>query len=158
MEFKLLGPLEASDGSTPIVLTGRKQRALLARLLLDVNRTVATERLEELHVACLEARIDADLDRGRHVELAAELEVPVARYPLREGFRAQQLLALYRSGRQSEALTAYQAFRAYLADTVGLEPSARLKELERRILRHDPDLDLQTAPPALPVTAAPEVQ
>ena len=189
MEFRLLGPLEASDGSNTVVLAGRKQRALLARLLLDANRTVATERLVddlwgetvpesaqkmvqiyvsqlrkvlpkemlrtrppgyaieidaaaidvvrferlrlegeaahaagnadlaaqrfrealslwrgdplaefqepfaraeaarlgELYLACLEARIDADLDRGRHGELVAELEMLVARHPLREG-------------------------------------------------------------------------
>jgi pimeloyl-ACP methyl ester carboxylesterase/DNA-binding SARP family transcriptional activator len=114
-------------------------------------------RLEELHVACIEARIDADLDRGRHAELAAELEVLVARYPLREGLRAQQLLALYRSGRQSEALAAYHAFRTHLADELGLEPSARLKDLERRILRQDPELEVQAAVVSRPV-ATPDVQ
>jgi pimeloyl-ACP methyl ester carboxylesterase len=111
-------------------------------------------RLEELHVACQEARVDADLERGRHAELVAELEVLVARHPLREGLRAQQLVALYRSGRQSEALAAYHAFRDLLADELGLEPSARLKDLERRILRQDEDLDLARAPaPAPPVPA-----
>jgi DNA-binding SARP family transcriptional activator len=210
MEFKLLGPLEVGDGSTPIAIAGRKQRALLARLLLDANRTVAadrlvddlwgesvpgsaqkmvqiyvsqlrkvlpggllqtrppgyavevepgsidlvrfeqlrregeaahaagnaelaarrfdealslwrgdalaefqepfaqaeTSRLGELRLACMEARIAADLDRGRHGELVAELEPLLTRHPLREGLRAQQLLALYRSGRQSYALAA----------------------------------------------------
>jgi DNA-binding SARP family transcriptional activator/pimeloyl-ACP methyl ester carboxylesterase len=261
MEFKLLGPLEAREGPTPVRLAGRKQRALLARLLLDVNRTVATERLiddlwgeevpetapkmvqiyvsqlrkllpdgtlatrppgyaieldpqsidvmrfqqlraegeaahaaghtelaaqrlgealalwrgdplaefsepfarteaarlEELYLACLEARIDADLDRGRHAALAGELEALVGRYPLREGFRAQQLLALYRAGRQSDALAAYQAVRALLVTQVGLEPSARLKALERRILRQDADLELP-APPQRPAGTAPDVR
>ena len=247
MEFKLLGPLEVGNGTAPIAIAGRKQRALLARLLLDANRTVAADRLVddlwgeavpesaqkmvqiyvsqlrkvlpegllqtrppgyavdvepatidlvrfeqlrregeaahavgnadlaarrfgealslwrgealaefpepfaraeasrlgELRLACVEARIAADLDRGRHVELVAELEPLLARYPLREGLWAQQLLALYRSGRQSEALATYRRFRDLLADELGLEPSPRLKELERRILRHDRSLDYQ---------------
>ena len=111
-------------------------------------------RLDELHLACLEARIDADLDRGRHAELVAELEPLLTRHPLREGLRAQQLLALHRSGRQSEALAAYRRFRDVLADELGLEPSPRLKELERRILRHDPTLDYRPVRAA----AAPGVQ
>jgi DNA-binding SARP family transcriptional activator/pimeloyl-ACP methyl ester carboxylesterase len=246
MQFALLGPLEANDGAGQIRFGGRKQRALLARLLLDANRTVATERLvddlwgedvpesaqkmvqiyvsqlrkvlpdgilqtrppgyalavdldsidavrferlrregeaahaagnvelaadrfrealalwrgaplaelsesfarteaarlEELYLACVEARIDAELDLGAHATLVAELEVLVARHPLREGLRAQQLLALYRSARQPDALAAYQGYRSRLDADLGLEPSARLKELERRILRQDPDLDL----------------
>jgi DNA-binding SARP family transcriptional activator/pimeloyl-ACP methyl ester carboxylesterase len=248
MQFALLGPLEANDGAGQIRFGGRKQRALLARLLLDANRTVATERLvddlwgdevpesaqkmvqiyvsqlrkllpegmlqtrppgyalavdldsidsvrferlrreaeaahgagnaelaverfrealdlwrgeplgelsepfarveagrlEELYLACVESRIDADLELGRHSDLVAELEVLVARHPLREELRAQQLLALYRSGRQPDALAAYQTYRALLDADLGLEPSARLKELERRILRQDPGLDLET--------------
>jgi len=235
MEFKLLGPLEVGGGSAPVAIAGRKQRALLARLLLDANRTVAADRLVddlwgesvpesaqkmvqiyvsqlrkvlpdgllqtrppgyavvvepagidlvrfeqlrregeaahaagnaelaarrfdealslwrgdalaefqepfaraeasrlgELRLACLEAR------------LVAELEPLLVRHPLREGLRAQQLLALYRSGRQSDALAAYRRFRDLLADELGLEPSPRLKELERRILRHDRTLDYE---------------
>jgi DNA-binding SARP family transcriptional activator/pimeloyl-ACP methyl ester carboxylesterase len=246
MQFALLGPLEATDGAGQIRFGGRKQRALLARLLLDANRTVATDRLvddlwgedvpesaqkmvqiyvsqlrkvlpagilqtrppgyalavdldsidsvrferlrregeaahaagnvelaaerfrealalwrgeplgeisesfarteaarlEELYLACIESRIDAELDLGYHAALVAELEVLVARHPLREGLRAQQLLALYRAGRQPDALAAYQAYRSRLDTDLGLEPSARLKELERRILRQDPELDL----------------
>ena len=258
MEFKLLGPLEVGDGSTTVAIAGRKQRALLARLLLDANRTVAADRLvddlwgesvpdsaqkmvqiyvsqlrkvlpdgllqtrqpgyavevdpatidlvrferlrregeaahaagnaelaarrfgealslwrgdalaefqepfaraeasrlDELYLACLEARIAADLDRGRHAELVAELEPLLTRHPLREGLRAQQLLALYRSGQQSEALAAYRRFRDLLADELGLEPSPRLKELEGRILRHDRTLDYRPVRAA----AAPGVQ
>ena len=250
MEFKLLGPLAIHDGTNPVVLAGRKQRALLARLLLDVNRTVAIDRLvddlwgedvpesaqkmvqifvsqlrkvlpaemlqtrppgyaveldpaaidvrrfeqlrlegeaahaagnaalaaerlndalalwrgdalaefqepfaraeaarlDELYLACLESRITADLDCGRHSELVAELDLLVSRHPRREALHVQHMLALYRSGRQSDALAAYQAFRTRLADELGLEPSARLRELERQILRQDPDLDLVSAP------------
>ena len=114
-------------------------------------------RLAELHLACTESRIDADLDRGRHAELVAELDALVARHPLREGLRARQLLALYRSGRQSEALSSYQAFRTQLADELGLEPSAALKEIERQILRHDSGLDLDAPAPA-PQSSGPEVR
>ena len=85
---------------------------------------------------------------------SAELEPLLTRHPLREGLRAQQLLALYRSGRQSEALAAYRRFRDLLADELGLEPSPRLKELERRILRHDRTLDYQP----VRASAAPGVQ
>jgi DNA-binding SARP family transcriptional activator/pimeloyl-ACP methyl ester carboxylesterase len=262
MEFKLLGPLEVGDGSTPIPIAGRKQRALLARLLLDANRTVSADRLVddlwgesvpdsaqkmvqiyvsqlrkvlpegllqtrppgyalqvepasidlvrfeqlrregeaahaagnaelaarrfdqalslwrgdalaefqepfaqaeasrlgELHLACLEARIGADLDRGRHGELVAELEPLLTRHPLREGLRAQQLLALYRSGRQPDALAAYRSFRDLLADELGLEPSQRLKELERRILRQDEELDYRPVRAAPSTTGAPAVR
>ena len=263
MEFRLLGPLEVRGVEGVVPLAGRKQRALLARLLLDANRTVAMDRLvddlwgeevpesaqkmvqiyvsqlrkvlpagmlqtrspgyaveldpatidvvrfeqlrregeaahaagnvelasrrfaealalwrgaplaefqepfavteaarlEELRLVCLESRIAADLDRGRHAELVAELEPLVARHPLREGLRAQQVLALYRAGRQPDALAAYQAFRARLADELGLEPSARLRELERRILRQDGDLDVEAEPASSrPSAAAPDVR
>jgi DNA-binding SARP family transcriptional activator/pimeloyl-ACP methyl ester carboxylesterase len=261
MDFRLLGPLEATVDGRLVPLAGRKQRALLARLLLDVNRTVSMDRLvddlwgdeapetaqkmvqiyvsqlrkllpagvlrtrapgyvlelepdaldlsrferlrleaqeafasgdaarasgrfrdalalwrgaplaefqepfaraemgrlEELRLTCLEARIEADLAGGRHADLVGELETLVARHPLREGLRAQQLLALYRSGRQPEALAAYQAFRATLSDELGLEPSARLRELERRMLRQDPELDLPTVAPAPLRVTTPDV-
>lgn len=262
MEFRLLGPLEATDGEKTLVLAGRKQRALLARLLLDVNRTVSTDRLvddlwgesppgsaqkmvqiyvsqlrrvlpdgilrtrppgyvievdpdavdvlrferlrtegdvaraagdpasasdrfrealalwrgeplaefqepfaqaeaarlEELYLVAVEARIDADLDLGRASELVAELDGLVAKHPLREGLRAQQMLALYHSGRQAEALAGYNAFRTLLSDELGLEPSERLRDLERRILRQDPDLRIQIAPTRSVVAATPVVQ
>jgi DNA-binding SARP family transcriptional activator/pimeloyl-ACP methyl ester carboxylesterase len=255
MEFRLLGPLEVSDGTAPLRLGGRKQRALLARLLLDANRTVAVERLiddlwgedppetaakmvqisvsqlrkilppnilqtrppgyvlevdrdsvdlhrferivdegraalaagetaaaadllrealqlwrgpalaefsepfaglegarlEELRLAALEERIEADLALARHGELVGELEALVARYPLRERLRGQLVLALYRSRRQAEALAAYQAFRSTLDEELGIEPSLQLKELERRILRQDSDLDWSA--PATPARA-----
>jgi DNA-binding SARP family transcriptional activator/streptogramin lyase len=98
-------------------------------------------RLEELHVACLEERIEADLARGRHSELIPELEALVSRHPLRERLRAQLMLALYRSGRQSEALAAYQQARRMLAEELGLEPGRDLHELEGAILRQDARLD-----------------
>src|SRR5439155_1911365 len=99
-------------------------------------------RLEELRLACLEDRIDADLAAGRHAALVGELESLVADNPLRERFRAQQMLALYRSGRQAEALDVYQAGRRLLADELGLEPGEALRSLQKAILAHDGSLDL----------------
>ena len=97
-------------------------------------------RLEELRLRAVEMRIEAELAVGRHSQLIAELEVLCEEFPVYERFRAQHMLALYRSGRQAEALRAFQKTRAYLADELGLEPSAQLHGLERRILNQDPSL------------------
>jgi DNA-binding SARP family transcriptional activator len=107
-------------------------------------------RLEELRLAAVEQRIDADLAAGRHAELVGELESLAARHPLRERLRSQLMLALYRSARQAEALDAYRAARRELAEELGLEPSEELKRLERAILRQDPALELpeEARPPA----------
>src|ERR1700742_4374305 len=244
MEFRVLGPLEVLDGDRPLALGGRKPRALLARLLLEPNRTVSVEQLVDdlwgdgvpdsavkmvhIHVSqlrkalpdgvlrtrppgyalevdpeaidlvrferlrdagraaldggdpataaarlrealalwrgmplaefaepfaateaahleergrvCLEDRVDAELALGRHDDLAGELEVLVGRPPLRERLRAQHMLALYRSGRHAEALAAYRDLRAVLDEELGIEPSPHMRELERRVLRHDPGL------------------
>lgn len=99
-------------------------------------------RLNEARLAALEARIELDLAEGRHSELVAELESLVATHPLRERLRAHLMLALYRSGRQADALAAYRDTRRLLADELGLEPSRRLQQLERAILRQDADLDV----------------
>jgi len=246
MDYRLLGPLEASDGGTPVVFGGRKQRALLARLLLDANRTVAVDRLiddlwgadvpdtaakmvqiyvsqlrkalpaaaplrtrapgyvieverdgldlerfhrlreegraaldtgdaatasdrlsdalalwrgpalaefsepfarterahlEELHLVCVEDRIDADLALGRHADLVGELEALIARYALRERLHGQLMLALYRSGRQADALDAYESVRRTMDEQLGIEPSHALKALHRQILMQDRNLD-----------------
>jgi DNA-binding SARP family transcriptional activator/DNA-binding GntR family transcriptional regulator len=255
MEFRLLGPLEAVEGTRPLALGGRKPRALFARLLLDANRTVSIERLvddlwgedvpesapkmvqiyvsqlrkglpegllrtrapgyaveveaealdmnrftrlkregrvaleagdataaaallrealslwrgpalaefsepfarvegahlEELRLGCLEDRIEADLARGRHAELVAEAEALAAQHPLRERPHRQLILALYRAGRQAEALAAYERLRRTLDDELGIEPSAALKELQLSILNQDPDLEPAAGePPARP--------
>ncbi len=102
------------------------------------------ERLDELRLACLETRIDQDLAGGRHRELVAELERLVTQHPLRERFRAQLMLALYRSGRQADALDSYRSGRQALVDELGIEPSAELRELEQAILRQDTSI---SAPP-----------
>jgi predicted ATPase/DNA-binding SARP family transcriptional activator len=97
-------------------------------------------RLDELRLACHEERIDAELLLGRHAGMVGELEALVVEHPLRERLRGQLILALYRSGRQAEALAQYQATRRMLADELGLEPGPELRELERMILAHDPGL------------------
>ena len=84
----------------------------------------AIGRLEELRLLAIEKRIEADLALGRHAELVGELEELVAEHPLRERLRGQLMLALYRSGRQAEALAAYRAARRLLVDELGIEPSA----------------------------------
>jgi DNA-binding SARP family transcriptional activator len=234
----LLGPLSIERAGKPIPLGGRAQQALLARLLLDANRTVAIDRLiedlwgdeapasavkmvhihvsklrkllpagtlvtrapgyaleiepealdmvrferlrqqgrphdalelwrgpalaefdepfatvesarlDELHLATLEDRIDADLAAGRHPGLVGELEALVARNPLRERLRTQLMLARYRSGRHAEALAGYRDFRELLATELGIEPSAALRDLERRMLQQDPTLELPRTEPA----------
>jgi DNA-binding SARP family transcriptional activator len=113
-----------------------------------------SERLEEMRLTALEHRIDADLELGEHEELVPELEALVAAHPLRERLRGQLILALYRGGRQGEALETYRETRRVLVDELGIEPSAELRELERAILRQDPALAAAVAAEA-PVAAEP---
>jgi YVTN family beta-propeller protein len=98
-------------------------------------------RLEELRLATLEARIDAELALGRHDALTAELEHLVAEHPLRERLHGQLMLALYRCGRQAEALAAYRRARDLLAGELGIDPGEPLRRLHGSILAHDPALD-----------------
>ena len=250
MQVRLLGPLEIEHAGRPVAIGGRAQRALLTRLLLDVNRTVSIERLvedlwgetapasaqkmvqiyvsmlrkalpqglivtrppgyaveldpeaidlvrferlrergraalasgsasaagdllrqalalwrgpalaefqepfaeiearrlEDQHLTSLEDRVDADLALGRDSSLIGELEAHVARHPLRERPRGQLMLALYRAGRQADALAHHRDFREMLSDELGIEPSPALRELERRILQHDSALTLVRGP------------
>jgi len=252
MEFRLLGPLDAVEGTTPVALGSRKPRALLARLLLDANRTVSVERLvddlwgeeiphsavkmvqiyvsqlrkalpegvlrtqppgylvevepgavdlsrftalradgraaleagdaagaaallrealglwrgpalaefsepfarvegahlEELRLGCVEDRVNADLAAGRHGDLVGELEALAAQHPLRERLHRQLILALYRAGRQGEALAAYERVRRTLDDELGIEPSPALKELQLGMLTQDPSLEAAVRTPA----------
>jgi DNA-binding SARP family transcriptional activator len=242
-EFRILGPLEVADGEEVLPLTGQKQRALLALLLLDANRVVSTDRLvdalwgeqpprtaatslqnfvsqlrkllgsdvlvtkppgyqlrisprqldldrfvqlveearaedsaveraeklrralaiwrgppladlgfeafaqqeigrlEELRLAALEDRVDAELEGGGHSDLVGELEAFADEHPLRERLRGQLMLALYRSGRQAEALQIYHDTRRVLVDELGIEPSPTLQQLHGAILRQDPGLE-----------------
>jgi DNA-binding SARP family transcriptional activator len=240
-DFRILGPVEVSDESGPLLLGGQKQRAVLALLLLDANRVVAVDRLldalwgekpprtaltslqnfvsqlrktlgpeiletkapgyrlrvrpdeldldrfkarieaaraaepeerskelrealamwrgppladfafesfaqphiaqlEELMLATLEERVDADLEAGRHGELVGELEGLVEQHPVRERLRGQYMLALYRAGRQAEALQAYQEGRRLLVEQLGIEPTRELQQLHGAILRQEAGL------------------
>ena len=241
MEFRILGPLEAREGVTPVPLGGGRQQALLAMLLLHANEVVSTGRLieglweepppgavkavqvyvsrlrralggrllaskppgyvlhldpeqfdlarfrrlrecagpdpasaagklrqalalwrgpalaefasepfvgaerlrlEEERLEALEERIQADLALGRHAALVGELEALVAAQPLRERLRGQLMLALYRSGRQAEALAVYRQGRARLVEDLGIEPSRDLQRLQLAILGQDLSLEL----------------
>ena len=97
-----------------------------------------SQRLHELLLVAHERLVDAELACGRAAEMVSELERLVAEHPLRDGFRERLMLALYRAGRQADALRAYQDHRAVLAEELGLEPAPALVDLERRILEHDP--------------------
>ena len=101
-----------------------------------------SDRLAELRLGALEDRIEAELRLGRHRELVAELEGLVKEQPLRERLWAQLLLALYRSGRQADALLAYQRARKVLVEELGIDPGAELRRLHAAILAQDPALDL----------------
>jgi DNA-binding SARP family transcriptional activator len=103
----------------------------------------AVARLEEIRLLAVEKRIDADLASGRHAELVGEIEALVADQPLRERLRAQLMVALYRSGRQADALAVYAETRRTLVGELGIEPSPPLQELEGAILRQDPALALE---------------
>jgi DNA-binding SARP family transcriptional activator len=100
-------------------------------------------RLEELRMVALGDRIDADLALGRHETLTGELESLIAESPLRERFRAQQMLALYRSGRHGEALRVFSRTRTHFVEQLGIEPSETLRALEQRILAREPSLDVE---------------
>ncbi len=117
----------------------------------------AIMRLEELRVAALENRIDADLALGKHGDLVGELQSLVLEHPLRERLRGQLMLALYRSGRQAEALEVYRDGRRILLDELGIDPSPTLQELEKAILRQDPRVRGPEPVPVEPLAAAAQI-
>jgi DNA-binding SARP family transcriptional activator/nucleotide-binding universal stress UspA family protein len=123
--------------------------APLADLASELFVERVATRLVELRLAVLEQRIEAELALGQHEALVGELEALVAAYPLREQLRAKLMLALYRSGRQAEALEAFRQGRNALVDDLGLEPTASLRELEHAILVHDPELEAGRRPGAI---------
>jgi WD40 repeat protein/DNA-binding SARP family transcriptional activator len=130
----------------------------LADLAFEPFAQVEIARLEEQQQAAIETRIEADLAAGRHAELVAELRRMVAKHPARERLAGHLMLALYRCGRQSEALEAYHGARQRLAAEAGLEPGDELRALQDAILHHDPALAMASAealPHELDVTSAP---
>ena len=141
--------LEARSVDDPATSAGLLREALalwrgppLADLAYESFGQSEIARLEESRLAALEQRIEFDLMLGHHDELVGELEGLTGQYPLRERLRGQLMLALYRSGRQADALQSYQAARASLVDELGIEPSRPLRELHQAILQQDPGLDL----------------
>jgi DNA-binding SARP family transcriptional activator len=129
----------------------------LADLAYELLAPPEIARLEELRLAAIEDRIEADLALARHGEVVAELRALVSEHPLRERSRAQLMLALYRSGRQAEALQVSRDGRETLAEELGIDPMPELQRLEQAILRQDPDLDLAPRPgPTVPTSRAPD--
>ena len=116
----------------------------LADLEFDSFARVEVDRLEELRLGAIEERIEAELALGRQLVLVSELETLSIEHPFRERFRAQLMLALYRSGRQAEGLEVYRQTRRLMNDELGIEPGTELQQLERAILVQDTTLDLST--------------
>ena len=148
------------DGSDPSQTAQTLREALAlwrGQPLADLGDSLARPeraQLEEERLLALERRIDADLELGLHAQLVPELEGLVREHPLRERFRGQLMLALYRCGRQAEALDEYQRGRRLLSDELGLDPGDRLKQLELAILEHNPSLSAPEASHAVPVAPA----
>ena len=145
--------LAGADAAEPSEAASTLREALalwrgpaLADMAYESFAQQAIGRLEELRLTALERRIEADLALGRHAEVIPELEALIAEHPLRERLRGQLILALYRSGRQAEALSAYRKAREALVEELGIEPSPALQELERRILQQDAELTIVQLP------------
>ena len=141
--------VEAADGAMPRVRSALLAEALalwrgpaLADFVYEpfAQRPIST--LDEIHLLAVEDRIENDLELGKEQELVPELERIIAEHPYRERLRGLLMVALYRGGRQAEALNAYQATRRDLQDELGIEPMPALSELQAAILRHDPSLEL----------------
>jgi DNA-binding SARP family transcriptional activator len=148
------GAREASDDRRRAALLHEAVRLWrdepLPELRTEPFASAAVGQLEQLRLATVEERIDADLALGRDASLVTELESLVAEHPYRERLRGQLMLALYRSARQADALEAYQVGRRVLQDDLGLEPGKELRDLEAAILRQDAALTLAPVPSAEP--------
>jgi DNA-binding SARP family transcriptional activator len=137
--------LTAGDAATAVRLyreaLGVWRGEPLADLAFEPFARPVVERLGELRLAVMEKCLDAELELGRGAELVPELEGLVSEHPLNERLRGQLMVALYRAGRQPEALEAFRVGRAALVEAFGIEPTPALKELESRVLLQDPALD-----------------
>ncbi|GAB2840724.1 AfsR/SARP family transcriptional regulator [Lentzea nigeriaca] len=136
---------ETGDLESASRLLGQALEVWRGPVLVDVQvgtkLAMEVTRLQESRLGVLEARIDADLRLGRHQSMISELSMLTAQHPMHENLCAQYMLSLYRSGRQWRALEAFQALRETLIEELGLEPSMRLRQLQRAILSSDPALD-----------------
>ena len=110
-------------------------------------------RLQEMRLVALEARIDADLALGHHTQVVGELEALVREHPMREAVRAQLMIALYRCGRQADALDVYREGRKLISEELGLEPGPALRDVEAKVLAQSPDLAAPVVPATLPAAA-----
>ena len=128
----------------------------LADLEYEQFARAAISRLEELRLATLEVSLALELELGRHTQVIAELEAIVMEHPLRERLRALQMLALYRAGRQADALAAYREARQTLVREIGIEPSPELQRLERAILAQEACLSASAAARTVVVAATSE--
>jgi DNA-binding SARP family transcriptional activator/pimeloyl-ACP methyl ester carboxylesterase len=141
--------LAAGDAATAVRLLDESLALWRGPALADFGdlQFAAAEqaRLEEERLGVLESRVDAQLMCGRHLEPIAELETLTTRHPLRERFWSQRLLALYRAGRQADALRAYRELRSALIEQLGIEPGPELRDLQARILRQDSALEYRPA-------------
>jgi DNA-binding SARP family transcriptional activator/pimeloyl-ACP methyl ester carboxylesterase len=141
--------LAAGDAATAVRLLDESLALWRGPALADLGdlpfATAEQARLEEERLGVLESRVDAQLMCGRHREPIAELETLTTRHPLRERFWSQRLLALYRAGRQADALRAYRELRSTLVDQLGIEPGPELRDLQARILRQDSALEYRPA-------------
>lgn len=138
---------QALDGGNPLLAASCLRRATdlwrgpaYGELAGDPVISSEAARLEEMRLGVLEDRLEADLASGRHQEVIAEVCSLADRHPLRERFHVLAMLSLYRSGRQTEALDRFSQLRARLDEELGLEPSVEARDLQRRILNHDPSL------------------
>jgi predicted ATPase/DNA-binding SARP family transcriptional activator len=159
---RLLGEARSAMADANPALAGSLLRRALALLrgsaygefAYDDFARAEAERLEELRLACHEERLEAELELGHHCEALPELQRLAGEQPLRERPHALAMLALYRCGRQTEALDLYATLHGRLRDQLGLEPGGRLRELQRKILQHDPTLaaptTVQSPAPTLP--------
>jgi Bacterial transcriptional activator domain len=170
VRVRLLGPVDVIVDGEERLVSGLRRKAVLATLALWRGRPLAdvaglswleeqAGRLDLLGEQIKRALSEARLAAGEHRQLVQELEQMVADHPLDEQAHAQLMVALYRSGRQADALSAYQRLRCTLAEELGLDPGQPLRELETAILRQDPALDAPAAavtlsPPAAPGPAA----
>ena len=160
MEFERLTAAPGLE-ETPVAVANRMTEALgswrgpvLDGMDLGTFGQSDVTRLEDLRLSALEWRIDADLALGRHREITGEIEALVQTHPLRESLRGQLMVALYRSGRQADALAAYRDLRRLLTEELGIDPGQPLQALEFAILDQSPELDLALRGPS----AAPAAQ